>query len=161
MQENIKGLVINQFSVLDRNDINKRVQDSLNIEIADHLDMVGDKIIFTPLLFEKVEKNPYTLEERKYPVNYTYPISRTYVFVYKLPEGYTIESLPKPVILKLPDNSVSITYSIQSSGNQIIVVYIQKINKVLFLPDEYKNLKTLYDQIVTKQAEQIILKKNS
>jgi len=161
MQENIKGLVINQFSVLDRNDINKRVQDSLNIEIADHLDMVGDKIIFTPLLFEKVEKNPYTLEERKYPVNYTYPISRTYVFVYKLPEGYTIESLPKPVILKLPDNSVSITYSIQSSGNQIIVVYIQKINKVLFLPDEYKNLKTLYDQIVMKQAEQIILKKNS
>jgi hypothetical protein len=161
MQENIKGVTINQFSVSDRYDINKRVLDSLNIEIADHLDLVGDKIIFTPLLFEKVEKNPYTLEERKYPVNYTYPISRTYIFVYKLPEGFSIESLPKTVIFKLPDNAASVTYSIQSTGNQITVVYIQKINKILFLPDEYKNLKKLYDQIVMKHAEQIILKKNS
>jgi hypothetical protein len=161
MQENTKGLTINHFSVLDRNDINKRVLDSLNIEIAEHLDLVGDKIIFTPLLFEKVEKNRYTLEDRKYPVNYTYPISRTYIFVYKVPEGYTIESLPKPVILKLPDNSASVKYSIQSIGNQITVVYIQNINKILFLPDEYINLKTLYDQIVMKHAEQIILKKIS
>jgi hypothetical protein len=161
MQENTKGLTINNFLVSDRNDINKRVSDSLNIEIADNLDIVGDKITFTPLLFEKVEKNRYTLEDRKYPVNYAYPISRTYVFVYKLPEGYTIESLPKPVILKLPDNSASVTYSIQSSGNKITVVFIQNINKILFLPDEYKNLKTLYDLIVMKHAEQIILKKIS
>jgi hypothetical protein len=161
MQENTKGLTINHFSVSDRYDIYQKVLDSLNIEIADNLDLVGDKIIFTPLLFEKVEKNRYTLEDRKYPVNYAYPISRTYIFAYKLPEGFSIESLPKTVVFKLPDNAASVTYSIQSTGNQITVVYIQKINKILFLPDEYKNLKTLYDEIVMKHAEQIILKKNN
>lgn len=94
-----------------------------------------------------------------YPVNYNYPISETYEFDYTLPEGYQVESLPKSISFKLPDNSISIRYSLQNTDNKIKVLYTRNINKILFLPDEYKNLKELYDQIVKKHSEQVILKK--
>jgi hypothetical protein len=111
-------------------------------------------------LFETIEKNRYTLEDRKYPVDYNYPISEVYSFNYTLPAGYKVESLPGSVTLKLPDNSISVSYKIQSSDNKIKIEYRRDVKKILFLPDEYIALKNLYDQLVKKHAEQIILKKS-
>ena len=160
MQENSKGLTINKYSITDRYNNSKPVSDSLNVELTDQAELIGDKIIFHPLLFETIEKNRYTLEDRKYPVDYNYPISEVYSFNYTLPAGYKVESLPGSVTLKLPDNSISVSYKIQSSDNKIKIEYRRDVKKILFLPDEYIALKNLYDQLVKKHAEQIILKKS-
>ena len=159
LQENIKGLTIKNYSIADRFNIYKPLSDTLNVEIMDHAEIIGDKILFNPLLFEAIEKNRYTLEDRKYPVDYNYPILETYVFEYTLPAGYKVESLPQSLLLKLPNNSISITYNLQSIDNKIKVIYQRNIDKILFIPAEYKNLKELYDQMVKKHAEQVILKK--
>ena len=161
IQENAKGLTITKYSIQDLDDINKAVSDSLNLELNEYIDIAGDKLLFYPLLFERTEKNRYSLEERKYPVNYNYPIERRYVFTYTIPDGYAIESLPKSILIRLPDNSATFTYSLQSIGNKINVTCIQTITKVIYLPAEYRNLKSFYDQIVSKSAEQIILRKAS
>jgi hypothetical protein len=159
LQENIKGLTINKYVISDFQNNTKPVSDTMYVEISDHSDLIGDKILFYPLLFECIKKNKYTLEERKYPVDYNFPISETYIFDYTLPAGYQIESLPKASTIKLPDNSISISYIVQSSENKIKLVYRRNINKRLFLPEEYANLKEIYNQIVKKHDEQIILKK--
>ncbi len=159
MQENTKGLSVSGFAITGQNNINKPLSDSLIVEITDHADVIGDKILFQPLLFETMEKNRYTLEDRKYPVNYNFPISETYIFEYSIPEGYQVESLPKPAVLKLPDNSITVYYDIKNTGDKISVIYRRNINKMLFLPEEYKQLKEFYNQVVLKHAESIILKK--
>jgi hypothetical protein len=43
--------------------------------------------------------------------------------------------------------------------NRIILNLRFSIDKSLFLPEEYKNLKEFFDLIVAKEAEQIVLKK--
>jgi Domain of Unknown Function with PDB structure (DUF3857) len=159
MQENIKGLAINGYLISGKDDINKPVTDSLNVEITDRAEIVGDKIIFQPMIFEAMEKNGYTLEDRKYPVNYNFPISEMYMFDYTIPEGYQVESMPKPAVLKLPDNSISVYYDVKNIGNKIVIVYKRNINKILYLPEQYKSLKELYNQVVAKHSESIILKK--
>jgi hypothetical protein len=161
LQENIKGLNINGYSIINKNNIYSPLGDSLNVEITDRSEILGDKIIFLPLLFETIERNRYTLEDRKYPVNMNYPISETYIFDYTLPEGYQIESVPKSVVLRFPGNSMTISYSIQNTENKINMIYKRYITKTLFLPDEYANLKELYNQMVKKHNENIILKRKS
>lgn len=160
LQENIKGLTITKYSVSDRENKYKPLVDTLNVEISDHTDLIGEKILFSPLLFEKIERNRYTLEERKYPVNYNYPISESYTFEYRLPSGYQVESLPAPAEHKLADNSIIVSYKVSSNGDRIQVEYKREINKILFLPEEYKRLKDLYDQIVKTHSEPVILKKS-
>ena len=161
VQENLKGLTINKYSISDKFNNAKPLTDTLNVEVTDHVEQFGDKILFSPLLFETMEKNRYTLEDRKYPVDYNYPVSEVYTFNYTLPAGYKVESLPQPVTLKLPDNSISISYNIQSVDNKIQIEYRRDVNKILFLPEEYNKLKNLYDQLVKKHAEQVILKKST
>jgi hypothetical protein len=68
--------------------------------------------------------------------------------------------MPKSVSYRLPDNSVSISYALETSDNAIRILYRRNINKLVFLPTEYKDLKEIYDQMIKKHAEQIILKKN-
>lgn len=159
MQENEKGLTITSYSIADRFNPSKPLSDTMKIEVDDHIEFIGDKILFNPMLFEQIEKNRYTLEQRNYPVNYSYPSSRKYVFNYSLPEGYQVEFLPKSGVYSLPDNSISFSYSLQNIGNKIKIEYFQDIKKILFLPEEYQNLKKIYDQIMNKQAEQIMIKK--
>jgi hypothetical protein len=159
MQESQKGLSINGFTITNQFAIDRPLIDSLNVKISDHADVIGDKIMFTPLLFEALLKNQYTLEDRKYPVDYNYPISETYVFEYTLPQGYQVESIPKPVRFKLPDNSISVSYIIQNIGDKITVVYQRNITKVLYLPNEYNDLKEFYNLIVKTHSEKVILKK--
>jgi hypothetical protein len=161
MQENQKGLTITSYSISERYNNYKPLIDSLVVEITDHAEIIGDMILFNPLLFERIVTNKYTLEDRQYPVNYNFPITGLYTFNYKLPAGYQVESLPKSITLKLPDNSISVSCNLQNIGNTIMVVYRITINKILFLPDEYKNLKELYDEIVKKHSEQVILKKSA
>ena len=160
LQENLKGLTISKYSVTNRFTNFKPLCDTLNVEVTDHAELIGDKILFNPLLFETMEKNRYTLEERKYPVDYNYPISEVYSFDYTVPAGYKVESLPKTINLKLPDNSIAISYTVQNTDNKIHIEYKRDVNKILFLPDEYKGLKNLYDQIVKIHSEQVILKKS-
>jgi len=159
IQESQKGLTVNGFSISNRNNIDEPMSDSLNVTIKDNSDVIGNKIIFTPLLYEALEKNIYTLEDRKYPVNYNYPISEMYIFEYTLPEGYTVESLPKPIKFKLPDNSIIVSYMIQNIDGKISIAYKRTLAKILFLPDEYQDLKEFYNLIVKKHTEKIILKK--
>jgi len=159
MLENQKGLSINGYDISNRYNIDELLKDSLNVTIKDNAEVIGNKILFTPLLYEAIEKNIYKLEDRKYPVNYNYPISETYIFEYIIPEGYQVESLPKPIRLKLPDNSVSMSFVIENAGDKISILYKRNITKMLFLPDEYQDLKEFYNLIVKAHSDKIILKK--
>ncbi len=159
MQEAILGLTVSSYAFKDRFNIYKPMSDSLTIEVADKVELMGDKIVFKPLLFETIDKNKYTLETRSYPVNYNYPISETYVFEYTIPDGYAVESLPQSGNYKLPDGAISMMYNIKAENNKIRLIYKRNISKILFIPDEYPALKEFYDLIVKKHAEQVILKK--
>ncbi len=161
LQESSNGLTIDKYALSGRYDKESPLIDSLDVEISDHAEVIGDKILFYPLLLERVEKNNFTLEERKYPVNFNFPISEVYRFRYTIPDGYIVESMPQPEVISLPDNSISIKYNISNVDNTIIVEYTRDINKILFLPAEYGRLKSLYDQMVKKHSEQIILKKST
>lgn len=161
LQEGLNGYSISKYAIAGKDDINNLLVDTLEVQISDNAELIGDKIIFKPLLFNSIEKNRYTLEERMYPVNYNFPITEMYIYEYAIPEGYEVESLPESKILRLPDNSINITYSVQLLNNKIYISYKRNINKVYFMPDEYQNLKQIYDEMVKKHTEQVILKKTA
>jgi hypothetical protein len=76
-----------------------------------------------------------------------------------IPEGYVVDELPQSKILVLPNNAARYTLSTSQMGNVVSLTSNIQINKTLFIQDEYLNLREFYNQIVAKQAEQIVLKK--
>ena len=76
-----------------------------------------------------------------------------------IPEGYTVDELPQSKVLMLPGNAGKYVYNVANTGNSITLLSNFQINKSLFLQTEYPNLREFYNQVIAKQAEQIVLKK--
>jgi hypothetical protein len=76
-----------------------------------------------------------------------------------IPEGYVIDELPPSKVMVLPGNAGKYTYSMVQSGNTIMLTSILNINQAIFPQNEYTGLREFYNQVVAKQAEQIVLKK--
>lgn len=116
-----------------------------------------DIIYLNPVLANGEGKNPFNGDERLYPVEFGYVQRANYTVNITLPDNYKIESLPKPANVLLPDSSASFRYVIQQVNNAIQLRVTTTFKKSVFKPDEYDGLRSFYDFIVKKEAEQVVL----
>jgi len=123
------------------------------------LSKIGDELFIDADLDMGINKNPFTDEKRVFPTFYNYKQDWVSVSKLTVPEGYEVKSLPENVSLALPDNLGKFKYVTSQKDNVITVQYIFKINRDYFLDNEYLGLKQLYNLIITKQKEKIILAK--
>ncbi|WP_417369116.1 DUF3857 domain-containing protein [Flavobacterium beibuense] len=126
---------------------------------AKNAEVIGDKIYVSPLLFYADTENPFREDKRLYPVNFTYPKAVRFTFVLTIPEGYQVESLPKAARFTMVDNIGSFAFRIAQEENQIQVVMVNSINYSSVGAEYYNSLKEYTANIVSKQAEKIVLKK--
>jgi hypothetical protein len=119
-----------------------------------------DILYFNPMFGEGYSSNPFTAAQRYYPVEMPYTADETFNLTLEVPNGYVVDELPKQIIAKLDENgSAYFEYRISQSGSTISLRSRVKIDKTLFLPDEYENLREFFNLIVGKQKEQIVFKK--
>lgn len=140
-------------------DIEKTLIEKYKLKVDQHAIVTKDLIYFNPHIFLRVEENPFKLSERLYPVDFEVLEEKTVVTKITIPEGFSVEELPENAAFVLPGNAVKFISSISQSGNQIMVMSRVQINKTLFQPFEYLELKEIYDQIVAKQSENVVLKR--
>jgi hypothetical protein len=150
---------VEEVEIENFNDVEKNITSKMEVEMTEEIESINDLIYFNPFVVNKIEENPFTLEERKYPVDFTYPIDKTFMLELMIPEGYTLESKPAPARINLPEKSAQYMYSASQTGNKIMIVSRFKINKRTFLFDEYANLKEFYNLVIAKNAEMLILKR--
>ena len=159
MENNYEGLRVNSMEINNLDSIYQPVSDNYEIEIKNAVNAIGDMLYISPMLHHQMEENPFKIDNRQYPVDYAYPIEKTYVFNYTIPENFEVVELPEPVMLKLPKNTATALYNVSQIGNNITITYKFSVNKALFVPAEYAHLKELYNLIIKKHAEPIILKR--
>lgn len=118
-------------------------------------------IYFNPMMSEQLEKNPFTIDERLYPVDFGYGYEDVFSNTIKIPDGYEVESVPKSEGFALPDKSASYTYrvSVDKNKGEIVILAKHSIKNPIYYADEYQHLKELFGYMVKKNNEQIVLKK--
>lgn len=118
-------------------------------------------IYFNPMIKEGLKENYFKSEERKYPVELPYRINEIYTFHIQVPEGYVVDEVPKSVRVSLNETDGSFEYIVSKSNEDVSLRTQIKINKSIFMNDEYESLRNFFDYIVKKHAEQIVFKKKS
>ncbi|RYF48428.1 MAG: hypothetical protein EOO39_46965 [Cytophagaceae bacterium] len=148
-----------EFSNVDNLDASMTV--TYTLAVADAAQIAGDRIYLHPLLTEAQTDNPFKQPERQFPVDFAAPFDETFNATYTLPEGYTADELPKPLVMSLPNNGGRFTYQVQVSGRQLTVMSRLVIRKPVFEAQEYMMLKEFYDKILLKHGEQLVLVKSA
>lgn len=161
LEDSKNGLDVTSYTFGNLDNVYKPIIEKYEMTISDQVEVMGDMMYFSPMLYDQVKENPFKLENRKFPVDYGYKISESNIYKFTIPEGYAIEEKPENIAMSLPDRTARFTYNVTQMGNVIQIMSKFYINKAQFLPTEYLALKNFYNQIIAKHAEQVILKKKT
>ncbi len=145
------------FEVKNVKDLTKPIMETYAFEFDEAVDIIGNEIYLSPLLFLKLQSNPFKLEERNYPINFVYPYSRKKMINIKIPEGYQVTSMPEPKKVSLPDQMGSFLFNISAVEGGLNVITNFKINTAIIPAYKYLELKEFFNQRVLKEAEKVVL----
>jgi hypothetical protein len=121
--------------------------------------VINDKIYFIPILYDRINQNPFNANEREYPIDFTYKREVVYTATVTIPDGYKIDEIPKSTLSVLPGNAGKFLFSIKGQGDVLTISTQLIISRVLFGQDEHSLLREFYNGIVAKHSEQIVLTK--
>lgn len=159
LEKHFKGLQVNEYAVSNEKDITKPVIEDFTFEHNNLVDIIGDKMYLNPMFFYTRTINPFKEEKREYPIDFTFPQQDRYAFIITVPEGYAVESLPKPISLTMEENIGFFKYNIASNGNQIHLNVQYAINYANVSQAYYETIREFFKKMVEKQTEKVVLKK--
>ncbi len=159
IENDFPGMQISEYNVENDKDLSKPLIENFTFTADNQSEIIGDKIYLDPLLFFTPTKNPFVLENRDLPIYFGYPTQFKYNFNIAIPDGYVVETLPKPINLVTGENVGLFTFNISVANNTIQVVIIKEIKSVIVSADFYDTLKVFYKQMIDKLNEKIVLKK--
>ncbi len=154
-----EGMEISEYSLKNKMNIGKPIMESFTFNLDAQADVIGDKIYFAPMFHMALTENPFKLEERLYPIDFTYPWQERCVLNINMPDGYELTSKPADINMVLAENLGGFKYKIVENGNSLQVMVDLKINHAVIGPNYYADLKELFKNAVEKQTEKVVLSK--
>ena len=119
-----------------------------------------DMIYLSPFASFK-SSNPFKSFTRVFPIDFYFPYRNRYSYTFNIPEGYEIVEMPESAHLIIDGKKAEYSYAISQLGNKIMISSVFKVNDPLFYPVEYPHLKELFDRMISKKEEVIVLKKKA
>jgi hypothetical protein len=153
------GFAHDSFSIENRDSCDRPLEVRVKFTGASAAQVLEDRIFVNPMLFERTTQSPFKLESRTFPVDIPYGSTATYSLALAVPPGYTVTSVPVEFSTLLPGNGGRYSRSVTVKGDTISLSTRLDISRTYFEPRMYKDLRTVFEQVVTREAEQIVLTK--
>ncbi|SDR68782.1 protein of unknown function [Polaribacter sp. KT25b] len=155
--EENNNVEITDFKIQNKVDLSKPIVRMIKFSSNDLIEGINGKLYIEPLLFLTKHNNPFKLEERKFPIDFTASWKELNRVTIEIPLGYKVEKLPEVLAIALPDNMGVFKYQVSQVGNKIKAISVLQFNKPLIGAQYYKDLKDFFDKTVSKQSEKIVL----
>ncbi|MEO8235440.1 MAG: DUF3857 domain-containing protein [Flavobacterium sp.] len=159
LEKKHENIEVNEYDITNKQELDKPIIETYSFKHNNSVEIIGNKMYFSPLLFLTLTENPFKQENREYPVDFVYPNQDKYVLIITIPDGYTVESLPTPISIALIDNMASFKFNVSNIGNKIQISSLLDLNSPIISSEYYSDLKTFFAEIIKKQTEKIVLKK--
>jgi hypothetical protein len=150
---------IEDYKVANKKILGKPIVRSVQFISEDLIEEINGKLYIEPILFLTAHTNPFKLEEREFPVDFTTPWKDRNTVSIQIPEGYKVEFLPETFAIGLPRDLGVFKYQVKQVGNKIKTISVLQFNQAIISPEYYSALKGFYSEFVKKQSEKIVLVK--
>lgn len=119
----------------------------------------ADKIYIQLDIAPSEYADAFKAESRTMPIEFPYVQYNAESTDFVIPQGYTVDEMPKSAEIELEDNMGSYSYIIDKTEDKITLLTILRINKSVFLPTEFNSLKKFFNYIEALKQETIVLSK--
>lgn len=150
-------LTINRYQLKNRRKYSPECAEYIEFEKDAEM---GDVIYLSPIFDLPFKDVPFKTAERSLPVEFDSPMVQSYNSTINLPDGYSLEELPKTTILRSPDKALSFKLQSQLVEGVLHTTYTFSIRKYFFMPAEYTGLKAFFEEVTNALKAVVVLKKN-
>ena len=159
LEKKYENIEVSEYEIANKQELEKPITETYSFKHSNSVEIIGNKMYFSPLLFLTLTENPFKQEKREYPVDFVYPNQDKYILNITIPDGYVVESMPAPMNMELAENMASFKFNLSNTGKQIQIVSMLDINTSIISSEYYSDLKVFYAEMIKKQTEKIVLKK--
>ncbi len=150
---------IENLEIENVNEIDEPLKETYQISLEP--ETVGDKVVLYPFFDEPyISENPFKQETRRYPLDFGFPFTNTYIISIDLAGVYQVEELPKSRTVRLPGEDGNLTVTYASENDKINIRFNFNLKTYRYQPDAYQSLKELFETMVAVlKNEPVVLKK--
>jgi hypothetical protein len=148
------GAQLDSVTISNLDDPDQPFSVHIRISIPDYFQTVDKLVYFTPPYLSKQKSNPFKSEKRDFPVDYPYASNNVEKIKFKIPAGFTLSETPPKA--KMVFQGISFNLFSLSIDNEIEIQRIFKLGKESYPALEYKNLRQVYNEMVSADQKQII-----
>jgi hypothetical protein len=112
-----------------------------------------------PQLLSGKKDNPFISERRNTDVDMICNQELSFILQLELPDSFTVEHLPKSIIVRAPDSSFSFKRITTADQRGIYLSQMFEIKEPLFHRDNYPAVKEFFERAFALMTEEIVLKK--
>ena len=149
-----ENLIIENYEVTNKDDLEKPITETFDLKFEDKFS--EDNLYINPFITDRFTKNPFTLEERTYPVDFGYPFTHRFQIIINLGENHTIEDLPESKTFKLINDAGILAYQTEKNGHKVMINLRFIMNRSSFYAEEYDGLKKFFSELVFLQNNQLL-----
>ena len=112
------------------------------------------------ILFDRITKNPFNLDDRSYPVDLGAKQDKILFCVIKIPTQFQLKDKPKDIALSIPDKGARYTFKTEiDENNNMTVIQNIALLKSVYDVEQYFYLKEFYSRIIQQQKLELTFKK--
>lgn len=138
--------------VLDNGDF----ESTMKFDSENMIDRVGKKMIINPMLFLNKNSNEFDqTEERKYTIDFISPFTRVKKIALQIPDGYTIEELPKNKKITTDDKEIAYSYVVEQKGNVLEITSTTTVASCDYPKEYYPAFRQIWG-VASKSENQVI-----
>jgi hypothetical protein len=161
LDEQLPKLSIVKHEILNLDSIDKALTEIYDIEFNAFDTVIDDQIYFNPFFINRINKNPFNLNDRTYPIDLGTTSDERITINLTIPDQYELIEKPKNIAISLPENGGKYLLQANSESNQILISQILQFNNAIYAAEDYLILKEFYSRIIQNQKTDLLLKKRN
>jgi len=144
-------------SSLDIKNQNDRIKPiTIKFNFNTPLEHSSDKFYISPFLNEIDQNTPFKEVERKYPVDFIYPIKKEYNSAINIPDGYTIDFIPEDLVIQ--NELFELNYKVNILQEKVQVLFSYSFKNPVYNPENYHEVRDFVNKIIEKGNQKLIFK---
>lgn len=161
VDEKWNKIKILKYDITNLQQLDQALNQSYDVTIEGFDDLNKNKLFLNPFFIGDWNKNPFTAQERLYPVDLGAPLEDHLNVTLEYPANFEVSNLPAPMVISLPNNGGRYMFSVQNIGTRLILNSILTLNKPIYSSEEYPYLKELINKVVQSYQTNLVFNKKS
>ena len=158
--ENTNNIMVSDYKMEEKHNPGLSCAESYDFVIGDNSLGESELIMINPLLFEGLQKNIFKSEDRKLPIEFSYPLDERINVSITIPEGYVLDEAPtSEKFLYDDDNSLEFSYIVRPNETVVQIAYRLTIKTCIVPATDYTLLRDFWSKVCAKNNQVIVFKK--